>query len=105
MKCYYVIFSKQYVDFELFVILNFVICYIMSRNKATTSDASNSKGISPLRLLLIGVVLFLMLSFALQTCGINIFMTTTNEEQLIDRPHSQERRTRDVPADLDVPEE
>ncbi len=51
----------------------------MSRNKATTSDASNSKGISPLRLLLIGVFLFLMLSFALQTCGINIFMTTTNE--------------------------
>ncbi|MDX1941045.1 MAG: hypothetical protein SFU99_10870 [Saprospiraceae bacterium] len=40
----------------------------------------------------------------MQTCGINIFTTTTSEEKLIDKPHSPEREERDVPEDLEIEE-
>ncbi|HMO40325.1 MAG TPA: hypothetical protein PKC76_12640 [Saprospiraceae bacterium] len=56
---------------------------------------------SPFRLLLMGIVLFLLVSVALQMCGINI-VSTSGEEQLIDRPHSPQREGREVPRDLDI---
>jgi len=59
---------------------------------------------SPLQMLLIGVILFILISIALQTCGVNI-MSRSDEEHLIDRPHSDDRQERDVPKDLDVEED
>ena len=56
---------------------------------------------SPLQLFFIGVALFIAASIALQTCGVNI-MSRSDEEKLIDKPHSDERREREVPKNLDV---
>ncbi len=75
----------------------------MAHNNTSETDAP--KRTSPLRLILIGIALFILLSIALETCGIHIVTTTTSEEKLIDKPHSPERRERDVPEDLEIPEE
>lgn len=72
--------------------------------KRVPIESDSPKRTSPLRLILISIFLFILLSVALQTCGINI-MSTTSEEKMIDKPHSPERQERDVPEDLDVPEE
>ncbi len=69
--------------------------------KSNLSDNDSSKRPSPLRLLLIGVLLFVFISIALQTCGVNI-MSRSKEEKLIDKPHSPERQEREVPKDLEV---
>jgi len=67
-----------------------------------TTDSDAPKRTSPLRLIFVGVLLFILISIGLETCGVNIFTTTTSEEKLIDRPHSPERQERDVPENLDV---
>ncbi|MBK7871735.1 MAG: hypothetical protein IPJ74_14190 [Saprospiraceae bacterium] len=72
----------------------------MAKSGSSTNDSP--KRTSPLRLVFIGIALFIFLSIALQTCGINIFTTTTSEEKLIDKPHSPERQERDVPEDLEI---
>ncbi len=66
------------------------------------SDAP--KRMSAVRMLLIGIGLFLFISIVLQTCGVNI-MSRSDEEKLIDRPHSDDREEREVPKDLDVEED
>lgn len=68
----------------------------------TPNSSAPKKRTSPLRVLLIGIALFIFISIALQTCGINILTTTTSEEKLIDKPHSPERQERDVPKDLEI---
>ena len=71
-------------------------------SKRTSTNSDDTKRTSPFRLILIGIALFFLVSIALQTCGVNIFTTTTSEEKLIDKPHSPERQERDVPEDLDI---
>ena len=73
-------------------------------SKPIHTDSNSPKRTSPLRVLLIGIALFIFLSIALQTCGINILTTTTSEEKIIDKPHSPERQERDVPEDLEIEE-
>ncbi|MFN7120279.1 MAG: hypothetical protein ACK4TA_26050 [Saprospiraceae bacterium] len=67
-------------------------------------EADVPKRRSPLQWLLIGIGLFIILSIALQTCGINI-VSRSDEEKLIERPHSDDREERDVPKDLEVEED
>jgi hypothetical protein len=69
---------------------------------ATQDSGTPTRRTSPLRLIFIGVLLFILITIGLETCGVNIFTTTTSEEKLIDRPHSPERQERDVPEDLDI---
>lgn len=76
----------------------------MARRASPPPEPDSPKGRSPLQLLLIGIGLFLLISIALQTCGINI-VSRSDEEKLIDKPHSDEREERDVPKDLDVEED
>lgn len=76
----------------------------MTKRRSNDSASNAPKRTSPLRLILIGIVLFFLVSIALQTCGINILTTTTSEEKLIDKPHSPQRQERDVPEDLEIQE-
>lgn len=71
------------------------------RAPAPPPDLDIPKRRSPLQLFLIGVGIFILVSIGLQTCGVNI-MNRSEEERLIDKPHSDERREREVPKDLDV---
>lgn len=73
----------------------------MARRTYAPPEPDLPKRRSPLQLLLIGIGLFLLISIALQTCGINI-VSRSDEEKLIDKPHSDERQERDVPEDLEV---
>lgn len=73
----------------------------MARRTYQPPEPDLPKGRSPLQLFFIGVALFIGISIALQTCGVNI-MSRSDEEKLIDKPHSDERQERDVPKDLDV---
>jgi hypothetical protein len=72
----------------------------MSRQKYTSPEPDLPKRRSPLQLVLIGIGLFMLLSIALQTCGVNI-MSRSDTEKIIDKPHSDERQERDIPKDLD----
>lgn len=71
----------------------------MSKQKYTPPEPELPKPRSPLQIILIGIGLFILLSIALQMCGIKI-MNRSDEEKLIDRPHSSDREERDVPKDL-----
>lgn len=76
----------------------------MAKRTYPPPDADEPKRMSSWRILLIGIGLFLFISIALQTCGVNI-MSRSEEEKLIDRPHSDDRQEREVPEDLEVEED
>lgn len=61
------------------------------------------KGTSLFRILFFGIIIFLLLTVGLQTCGVNV-VSRSDREKLIDKPHSDDRQERDVPEDLDVEE-
>ncbi|GEM_PF-1958639 len=71
------------------------------RAPAPPPDLDIPKRRNPLQFFFIGVGIFILVSIGLQTCGVNI-MNRSDEERLIDKPHSDERREREVPKDLDV---
>lgn len=73
----------------------------MAKQISPPSQPNLPKRSSPIQWLLIGISISIFVSIALQTCGVNI-VNRTDKEKLIDKPHSDERRERDVPKDLDV---
>jgi hypothetical protein len=70
----------------------------MARRAALPPEPELPKRRSPLQLFFIGLAIFIGISIALQTCGVNV-VSRSDREKLIDKPHSGERREREVPKE------
>lgn len=74
------------------------------RTPTPPPEPAAPKGTSVFRILFFGIIIFLLLTIGLQTCGVNV-VSRSDREKLIDKPHSDDRQERDVPKDLDVEED